>query len=468
MAKIDPKEDTIAAISTALGEGAVGIVRISGSQAINIAERIFLSKNGKSLSALKSFRMRYGWIVRDKKGDKSDIIDEVIVSIMRSPKSYTKEDVVEINSHGGPKAAASILDLVLKNGARIASPGEFTKRAFLNGRLDLAQAEAVLDIIGAKSDLALKISQSQLSGITSSFIKEIRNSCLSILADMEAQIDFSEEHLEASQTGKLTLELKDVKDKLDNLLERSFKGRVIREGVSVAICGRPNVGKSSILNALLRQERAIVTPIEGTTRDTIEEFINIKGLAARLIDTAGILKHKDEVEEAAVNRARKVLETSDIVLLVLDGSVVISEEDKLLIEQISGKKGALVVNKCDLPLRLDLRTLKNSVSKKILEISAIKGENIDLLEDFIFESALEGSSRDSFEGVLISSVRHIEIIRRAMECIDNSIVSFKEGLSQEFAAIDLKKAVDILGEVTGDVFTEELLDAIFSKFCVGK
>ena len=477
MAGIDPNDDTIAALATPAGVGAIGILRLSGSRAVSIVDQIFLSKNRKPLSDSKTFSIRYGWIVKEKTSlEKKDftskefqarVVDEVIVSLMLAPKSYTTEDVVEISSHGGATVLTSVLELVLEKGVRLAQPGEFTKRAFLNGRLDLAQAEAVLDIIQAKGDLALKNSLAQLSGKVSKCITDLRLALLDVLVDMESSIDFSEEAAGVSETAEFLNRLSDISKKLCALIEHSFQGRIIQEGLKVVIYGKPNVGKSSLLNALLKKERAIVTPIAGTTRDTIEEFINMKGLAVRLIDTAGILTYRDEIEKEALVRTQRVLEESDLVLFVLDGSSALTEEDRTLAKGIGSRKKFIVINKSDLAQKLDLGEAKKLFSADVVEISALKGDNMERLEEVIKKSALVGGGVFE-EGVLVSNVRHIDILKRSSQSLELSMDSLKKGLSVEFSALDLRKALDILGELTGEVYSEGLLDAIFSKFCIGK
>lgn len=465
MGKIDTREDTIAAIATSFGEGAVGIVRVSGPDAVSIVDKVFRSKNKKPLSTQKSFSLRYGWI-KDAAGE---TVDEVIVSLMRAPRSYTREDVVEINAHGGPRALSGILDLVLGSGARAAQPGEFTKRAFLNGRLDLVQAEAVLDVIEAKSALSLKNGLHQLSGAVSRRIVEIRTALLVVLAEMEARLDFSEEEGVSDGDGFLK-SLQAQALSVQELLEHSFEGRIIREGLRVAICGRPNVGKSSLLNALLRQERAIVTPIAGTTRDTIEEFIGIKGLAVRLIDTAGILEHRDEIEREALNRTKQALDSCDLALFVLDASSELTPEDERLSTQIKDKKRLIAVNKSDLPLRLDLADVRRRFGAEPVLVSASKGTNILALEEAVRSSVLDkpGCARDAAEGALISNVRHIELLKQCCGALSDAGRTLAQGLSLEFAAIDVRRAADNLGLITGEVASDELLDMIFSKFCIGK
>jgi tRNA modification GTPase len=455
--------ETIAAIATPFGEGAVGIVRLSGSAAIAIVDKIFSAKNKKPLATQKSFSLRYGWIV----GSGGEVIDEVVVSLMRAPKSYTREDVVEINSHGGPCALSGILALVCENGARLSQPGEFTKRAFLNGRLDLAQAEAVLDIIQAKSSLALKSGLSQLSGEVSRCISELRVSLLNVLADMEASIDFSEEDAGAGDTEALCGRITDISSRLQLLLKRAFEGRIIREGLKVVIYGRPNVGKSSLLNVLLKQDRAIVTSIAGTTRDTIEELISIKGLAVRLIDTAGMLEHRDDIEKEALARTKRALESCDLILFVLDGSMPVTGDDKELAAQIAGRKKLVVVNKCDLGQGIDTGEVERLFSQKPICVSARIGVHIAELEDLIYKSVFQERSEAS-EGAMVSNARHIEILKAAHRSLETARESIAAGLSLEFGALDVKKALDTLGSLTGEVFSEELLDTIFSKFCIGK
>ena len=463
MAKINPGDRTIAAVATPYGEASVSIVRLSGPDAIHIVDKIFKAKSGRSLSTQKSFTLRYGKIF----GQDSQMVDEVVVSVMRAPKSYTREDIVEINSHGGARAASAILELVLKNGAQLAEPGEFTKRAFLNGRLDLAQAEAVLDIIQSQSDLALKNSLAQLSGDVSNSIGELRSAILEILADIEARIDFEEEGSDSEAALDIKGRMSAIITKLNMLLERSFQGRIVREGLKVVIYGRPNVGKSSLLNAILKQERAIVTPIAGTTRDTIEEAVSIKGLAVRLIDTAGMLQHRDAIEKEAMNRTKKALESSDLVLFVVDSSMPLTEEDKTLALQVRDKKVIPVANKSDLSQYVDLIEAEALFGKKPISVSAGSGANIAALEDLIFNSVFD-KSVVSPEGAMISNVRHIEIIKRTLMAMEEAQNTISEGLSLEFVSLDIKKALDILGELTGEVATNELLDVIFSKFCIGK
>lgn len=479
MARLTSQEDTIAALATSAAEGAIGIIRLSGARSIEIVESIFLSSRKKPLSGLKSFSMCYGWIVRDKaemsevslRGEdfKKYVIDEVVVSLMRAPKSYTREDIVEINSHGGVRVLSSILEMVIVSGARLAEPGEFTKRAFLKGRIDLSQAEAVLDVIQAKSELALKNSMSQLTGDISRFIKDLRARIMGILAEMESTLDFSEEESVSVESGLFVDQLSQICAEVDVLIERGFKGRLIREGLKVAIFGRPNVGKSSLLNAILKQERAIVTPIPGTTRDTIEEFVNIKGLALHLIDTAGILQHRDEIERQAVDRSHKAASSADLVLFVLDGSVPLTDEDRRLAGFIKDVEVIAVVNKADLPLKIDEDAVEQLFLRKPVRVCSFNAQDIMGLEDKIFNLFFQGeATRFLQEGVMVSNVRHIEILSSSRQHLQNALNSLRQGFSMDFVAFDVRKTVDILGELTGEVFTEDLLDVIFSKFCIGK
>ena len=344
--------DTIAAISTPIGEGGIGIVRLSGQEALTIADKIFTSKDKIKPSVFLTFSTHYGWVKSDSK-----IIDEAILTVMRSPRSYTKEDIVEINCHGGIVALRAVLDLVLACGARLALPGEFTKRAFLNGRIDLAQAEAVIDIIRAKTDSALKVSVEQLKGCLSKEINKIRSTLISLLAVLEANIDFPEEEISPANLEQTKIKLTQVDGALKGILESSRQGRVLREGIHVVICGRPNVGKSSLLNALLKQERSIVTPVAGTTRDTIEEVIDIKGIPVRIVDTAGILEPRDLVEKKAVLRSKKQIDLADLVLLMFDASRKLGKDDQRLINRLKKKHVIAIINKIDLKEKIERKII---------------------------------------------------------------------------------------------------------------
>ena len=456
--------DTIAAIATSIGESGIGIVRISGKNALAIADKVFVSKDVKRPSDFKTYTTHYGWIVDSFKTEQ--IIDEVILTLMRKPRSYTKEDIVEINCHGGIVALRRVLGLVLENGCRLAEPGEFTKRAFLNGRIDLAQAEAVLDIIRAKTDSALMIGIEQLKGTLSCQINKIRNELLDILSLLEANIDFPEEEIGLVDCKDLHQRLDKINKKLKSILEGGRQGRIFREGINVVICGKPNVGKSSLLNALLRQERSIVTPIAGTTRDTIEEVIDIGGIPIKIVDTAGIIEPRDLIEKKAVLRAKRYIELADLVILLFDGSKKISKEDEMLINKLKKKTTLAIINKIDLKQKID----KNRITKTfnpVIEISAKSMKNIKLLEEAIVNLVNTGRLSCS-EPILVSNLRHIELIKRTEKLIAQAIDSLDNRLSLEFISQDVKEALFYLDGILGKSFSENLLDKIFSGFCVGK
>ncbi|MBI5145200.1 MAG: tRNA uridine-5-carboxymethylaminomethyl(34) synthesis GTPase MnmE, partial [Candidatus Omnitrophica bacterium] len=439
-----------------------GIVRLSGKQALEIADKVFFSKDGKRLSAFKTYTTHYGWIVERPK----EFIDEVILTVMRAPKSYTKEDIVEINCHGGIVALRRVLDLVLEKGARLAEPGEFTKRAFLNGRLDLAQAEAVLDIIRAKTDSALKIGAEQLRGVLSTQINNLRRELLDILTVLEANIDFPEEEIAPADLKKIGDNLDKLNNKLKGILEGAKYGQIIREGINVVICGKPNVGKSSLLNALLKQERSIVTPIAGTTRDTIEEIIDIKSIPIRIVDTAGIIEPKDLVEKKAVLRAKRYIDLADLIILIFDGSRKLSKEDALLIKKLKRRPVIAIINKLDLKQKIEKKKISTKFSR-VIEISAKKSKNINLLEDAIVDLVYRGRL-SSAEPIFLSNLRHIEAVRQTQKLIAQSTISLDNKLSLEFIAQGLKDALLYLDEILGTRFSEDLLDKIFSEFCIGK
>lgn len=453
--------DTIAAISTPVGEGGIGIVRLSGSCALKIADKVFASKDPLSPSGFKSYTTHYGWVIDEKK----NIIDEVILTVMRSPKSFTREDVVEINCHGGIVALRAVLGLVLENGCRLAEAGEFTKRAFLNGRIDLAQAEAVVEIIRAKTDSALKMGLEQLKGELSLKINRICASLLEILSPIEARIDFPDEEIPA-QDASLKKDLKNINDELLKIIEDSKRAKVFREGIHTVICGRPNVGKSSLLNALLRQERSIVTPVAGTTRDTIEEIIDIKGIPVRIVDTAGILEPRDLIEKKAVQRSKKHIEMADLVLLMFDASRSLTKEDEALSIKLKGKRVIAVINKIDLKQKIDKSRIADKI-KNIVEVSAKKGKNIDLLEEAIAGLVFEGKIV-VVEPLLVSNARHVFSIKDAQKLVAQAIDSVDNKLSVEFIAQDIKEALSRLEDILGKHFSEDLLNKIFSDFCIGK
>ncbi|MBU1726581.1 MAG: tRNA uridine-5-carboxymethylaminomethyl(34) synthesis GTPase MnmE [Candidatus Omnitrophica bacterium] len=460
-------DDTIAAIATSAGEGGIGIVRISGKEALAIADKIFFGKDGRKPSSFKTFTTHYGVIKNElREGAGGNIVDEVILTVMRAPRSYTKEDVVEINCHGGIVALRAVLELTLANGARLAEPGEFTKRAFLNGRIDLAQAEGVLDVIRAKTDSALQLGVEQLKGVLSREINQIRGALLDILALLEANIDFPEENTSKLDWQGTKSKLSRANAQFKGLLEGSKAARIFREGIHVVICGKPNVGKSSLLNALLKKERSIVTPVAGTTRDTIEEIIDIKGIPVRIVDTAGILEPRDLVEKKAVARSKIQIDLADLVIILFDASKRLAKEDILLVNKLRKKHTIAVINKIDLKQKIEKARLEKKF-KRIIGISAKKLTNISLLEDAIVELVCAGGFKAT-EPTLLSNLRHIEKIRKAQILIADSLDSLDNKTSSEFIAQDIKEALGFLDDILGRRFSEDLLDKIFSEFCIGK
>ena len=454
-------DDTIAAISTPVGEGGIGIVRLSGKDVLEMADKIFFSKGRLKPSEFKSYTTHYGLIKNE-----GEVIDEVILTVMRAPRSYTKEDVVEINCHGGIVALRDVLDLVLVNGARLAEPGEFTKRAFLNGRIDLAQAEAVLDIIRAKTDSALKISLGQLKGALSAELNKIRNILLDILTQLEATIDFPEEASDTVGISSVGAGLRECDGRLKTMLASSKRGRVFREGISAVICGKPNVGKSSLLNALLKHERSIVTPVAGTTRDAIEEIIDIKGIPVRIVDTAGMLNPRGLVEKKAVQRSKKRIAQADIVVILFDGSRKLSAQDWDIIRSLKGKQAIAIINKIDLKQKIE----KEKIAKQfvhMISLSAKKARNINLLEDKIVELVYKGKVVGP-ESVVVGNLRHASCLREAQKLIAQAVGSVDNKASVELIAQDVKDSLGYLDELLGKKFSEDLLDKIFSKFCIGK
>ena len=455
--------DTIAAVATSCGVAGIGIVRISGKDALAIAGRIFVSRDKTGVFDFKAYTLHYGWIVRP--GDKT-IVDEVLLGLMRAPRSYTREDVVEINCHGGIVAVRAVLELVLENGCRLADPGEFTKRAFLNGRIDLSQAEAVLDIIRAKTDGALKLGSEQLRGALSSQLRKIRKIILDQLVVLEANIDFPEEEIGSADLKVIRKRLEEGGLLLKELLDSSAQGRIMREGISVVICGKPNSGKSSLLNALLKQERSIVTAVAGTTRDTIEEIIDIKGIPVRIVDTAGILEPRDLVEKKAIQRAKRYIDLADLVIVLFDGSRAFSCDDQLLIKRVKNKLALAVINKIDLRQKIKEARIRENF-KQAIRISAKKMRNIKLLEEAIAQLVYKGHVIPA-EPILVSNIRHIEKIKKAQKLIAESLSSLDNKVSIEFISQNIKGAIGYLDDILGRRFSEDLLEKIFSRFCIGK
>ncbi len=443
-------QDTIAAISTPLGEGGIGIVRLSGSEAHSIAERIFRGR-------LSHRRLNYGYIIDPESGD---VVDEVLVSYMASPHTYTREDVVEINCHGGPLPLQHILQLALRYGARLAHPGEFTLRAFLNGRIDLAQAESVLDIIRAKTQASLRLAMQGLEGRLSQAIKAIRNQLMSVLAYLTARIDFPEDEVEPQD---ILQPLREALLDLQQLIATADSGIVYRQGIRTAIIGRPNVGKSSLLNQLLRQDRSIVTSVPGTTRDTIEEVVNLQGVPFILVDTAGIVHSKELVESLGVERSQRAIEIADLVLLVIDLSEPIREADREIINLIGDKVVLVVANKCDLPQKAKLE----EVRWEAVFTSALSGEGIAELEERMVNLALGGRVCVS-DAPVVNNPRHKNALERAEKNLTQALSGIEAGMPDDFITIDLTAAINALGEITGKKTTDDILNFIFAEFCVGK
>ena len=457
--------DTIAAISTAPGEGAIGIVRISGDLAISIASSIYQCGT-KQLEEQKTHTIHYGHIVDPKSGE---IYDEVMVSVLRAPKTFTREDIVEINCHGGIVAINRVLQLVLRMGARLAEPGEFTKRAFLNGRIDLSQAEAVMDLIRAKTDKSMQLAMRQLDGQLSHLIQNLRQEILNTLAQVEVNIDYPEyDDVEEMTLQLLREKTQQVLQGIRALLNTASQGKILRDGLKTAIVGRPNVGKSSLLNVLLREEKAIVTDIAGTTRDTIEEYVNVRGVPLQLIDTAGIRETDDVVEKIGVERSRKALKEADFVLLLLNQSETLQEEDIRLLETTKGMKRIILFNKTDLPSKLSTEDIAPyAQEEEIVTTSMLNKEGIDQLEEKIAGYFFQGQMNER-DATYLSNTRHIALLEKA----EQALVEVQNGIEMEMPVdliqIDFTRAWDLLGEITGDSVQDELLTQLFSQFCLGK
>lgn len=451
--------DTITAISTPLGEGAIGIVRLSGTDALAIAQSVF---KGKNLEQVASHTINYGHIIDPKTGT---IIDEVMVSVMLAPKTFTRENVVEINTHGGIAVTNEILQLLIRQGARMAEPGEFTKRAFLNGRVDLTQAEAVMDIIRAKTDKAMTIAAKQLDGSLSQLINDTRQEILNTLAQVEVNIDYPEyDDVEEMTTALLREKTQEFQSLLENLLRTAKRGKILREGLSTAIIGRPNVGKSSLLNNLLREDKAIVTDIAGTTRDVIEEYVNIKGVPLKLVDTAGIRETDDLVEQIGVERSKKALQEADLVLLVLNASEKLTDQDRALLNLSQDSNRIILLNKTDLEQKIELEQLPAD----LIPISVLTNHNIDLIEDRINQLFFDNAGLVEQDATYLSNARHISLIEKAVQSLEAVNDGLALGMPVDLLQVDLTRTWEILGEITGDAAPDELITQLFSQFCLGK
>lgn len=470
-------EDTICAIATPVGEGGIGIVRVSGEKALDLTSALVRLRSGRSLLSVKSHTLYHADLVEPDNQPAQGpakprrTIDEVLVVVMRAPHSYTAEDVVEIHCHGGPLVLQTVCDLLVRRGARLAEPGEFTKRAFLNGRLDLTQAEAVLDVIRAKTSSGLRVAQEQLRGTLSKEIGCMRERLIQLLAHVEAAIDFSEEDITFIPPNELVRGLEETMAEMARLANSCEEGRILREGVVAAIVGRPNVGKSSLLNALLQTDRAIVTAVPGTTRDVLEEVLNIRGVPVRLLDTAGVRDTSDPVELEGIRRSRMAMEQAELLLILLDGSVPLGAEDRALLHQGKEKKHIVVVNKSDLPCRIsaaELGALKLSgTDSTVVWISAKTGAGLENLRDAIRAMVLRADFEPG-ETAIVTRLRHRASLIKAEQALAKAIESVKANLPGEFIALDLRGAIDALGDITGAVTTDDVLDRIFSEFCIGK
>lgn len=456
-------EDTIAAISTSLGHSGIGIVRLSGKDSIRITDKIFVSPKKKSLKQTPSHRIIYGHIINSNK----EIIDEVLVSVMKAPRTYTREDIVEINCHGGPVPLRRILKLILKAGARLAEPGEFTRRAFLNGRIDLAQAEAVLDVINSLTEQSQKAAIEQLRGGLSKKIETIKEELIKLTAFVEAYIDFPEEDIDPPSLKGMKKMALNIQQSLRELIDSSQYGMILREGLKTAIIGRPNVGKSSLLNALLEQDRAIVTEVPGTTRDVIEDYLNMQGIPIKIMDTAGIREVKNIAEKEGVKRSLRAMKDADLVLIILDGSENLHDTDRELIAKSNSKNTILVINKIDLPQKIrlsEIRTEKES-DMQAVRVSAIKGIGLDELKDKIAETTLNGRPLNCMG--IVTNIRHVHALQGSLAAINSFIKGVKK-ISPEFLAVELRDALNAIGEILGTTTPEDILNKIFSDFCIGK
>ncbi|MBU4484699.1 tRNA uridine-5-carboxymethylaminomethyl(34) synthesis GTPase MnmE [bacterium] len=459
-------EDTIIAISTPLGVGGVSVIRISGPDAKRLFAGVWINDR-TSVDNFATHRVYLGKIAEFSTAHNRVLIDQVLVTFFGSPNSYTGEDVIEVSCHGSPLVTKKILEELLKTGARLAEPGEFTKRAFLNSKMDLVQAEAVADVIHASSEIALKSAQEQLSGSFSKLIKEIQEKLTTIRTFVEATIDFPEEDIEYIENENVKDKLKPIVDQITNLIETYEEGKLIREGIKAVIVGKPNVGKSSLLNALLGEERAIVHHLPGTTRDHIEEAVAIKGVMFKLIDTAGIRGTVDEVESIGIGRAYKKIEESDLVVQIFDSSTGLTHEDLEIYNKIKGlAKKVFVINKSDLKSKIKVREM-NKISNSVIKVSASTGEGLSDLKSAMVDLATSGKPLEP-QGTTITNVRHKECLRGALRHLTQAYQAIKNKESSEFAAVGLKAAMDDLGEITGEITADDILDKIFNSFCIGK
>ncbi|HCU7768521.1 TPA: tRNA uridine-5-carboxymethylaminomethyl(34) synthesis GTPase MnmE [Staphylococcus aureus] len=456
--------DTITSISTPMGEGAIGIVRLSGPQAVEIADILYKGKH--LLNDVPSHTINYGHIIDP---ESKEVVEEVMVSVLRAPKTFTREDIIEINCHGGILTINRVLELTMTYGARMAEPGEFTKRAFLNGRIDLSQAEAVMDFIRSKTDRASKVAMNQIEGRLSDLIKKQRQSILEILAQVEVNIDYPEyDDVEDATTEFLLEQSKEIKQEINRLLDTGAQGKIMREGLSTVIVGKPNVGKSSMLNNLIQDNKAIVTEVAGTTRDVLEEYVNVRGVPLRLVDTAGIRETEDIVEKIGVERSRKALSQADLILFVLNNNEVLTQEDYTLYEVVKNEDVIVIVNKMDLEQNIDINEVKDMIGDTpLIQTSMLKQEGIDELEIQIRDLFFGGEVQNQ-DMTYVSNSRHISLLKQARQTIQDAIDAAESGVPMDMVQIDLTRTWEILGEIIGETASDELIDQLFSQFCLGK
>lgn len=456
-------EDTIAAIATPMGEGGIAVIRVSGDQAVEVSERIFSGK--LRLSEVPSHTVHYGFIQNPATGSR---VEEVLVTVMRGPRSFTREDVVEISCHGGFVSVRKVLDLVLEHGARLAEPGEFTKRAFLNGRIDLSQAEAVIDLIRAKSDRAFRIALKQSEGSLSKKIKALRHTLVELMAHIEVNIDYPEHDVEEMTNAFIKNKCTDALEEIDRLLASAQQGKILREGLVTAIVGRPNVGKSSLLNTLAQEERAIVTDIAGTTRDVVEEYVHVNGIPLKLLDTAGIRETTDIVEQIGVEKSRQALSDADLILLVFNGAEPLQSDERLMLEQLKDRQVIAIINKLDLPQRIEAEELERAFGEeRVVRMSIVNQQGITDLEKAIASIFFSGQVESS-DLTYVSNARHIHLLKKAKGSLEEAYQATEAFVPIDMIQIDIRNAWEELGEIIGDSVSDSLIDQIFSQFCLGK
>ncbi len=457
------ENDTIAAISTPVGEGGIAVIRVSGPEAVEVVDRVYKGK--RSLTEVDTHTVHYGHILHP---ETKEVLDEVLVTVMRAPRTFTREDVVEVSCHGGVVPVQKVLEALLTAGARLAEPGEFTKRAFLNGRIDLSQAEAVIDLIRSKTDRAARVAMDQARGRLSRLIRKLRQEILETLAHLAVNVDYPEYDAEELTAKTLLSRCRQIEGEILRLLETARQGKILRDGIATVIVGRPNVGKSSLLNALSQENKAIVTDIPGTTRDVIEEYVNVRGIPLRLVDTAGIRETEDVVERIGVERSRRALEQADLVLLVLNYAEPLTEDDRKLLEAVRSHTAIVVVNKTDLERWIDLEEVRRLIGDTPLVTLSLKEERgLDRLEEAIGELFFAGKVEGT-EATYVSNVRHIHLLERALGNVRDAIAGIEGNIPLDMVEIDLKNAWQHLGEIIGEAVSEDLIDQIFSQFCLGK